>query len=189
MTLAQPLRYGTKQSLALGEPVAGQDATAVTIPVVICDDSNLARKQIARALPSGWDVSVTLCAGGTEAIAAIGKGLGDILFLDLTMPEMDGFDVLSQIREHDLPTVTIVVSADIQPLSRQRVMELGALAFVRKPVATRELVAVLEQYGILSVLTDQEVEVDQQVGLADWCQEISNVAMGQAGDLLAKALT
>jgi CheY-like chemotaxis protein len=160
----------------------------VTIPIIICDDSSLARKQLARSLPSGWDVSVTLCAGGREAIAAIEQGLGDILFLDLTMPEMDGFEVLSHVREHDLPSLAVVVSADIQESTRERVLRLGALAFVRKPVDARELTEVLSRFGILDVLSDRNVDVEQSVDLKDWCQEISNVAMGRAGDLLAKAI-
>jgi CheY-like chemotaxis protein len=82
-------------------------------PVVICDDSSFARKQIARALPAGWDVDITFAGGGREGIAAIQAGKGDILFLDLTMPELDGFAVLEYIRRHDLPTLPIVVSGDI----------------------------------------------------------------------------
>lgn len=159
----------------------------MSIPVVICDDSGFARKQLARALPSGWDVSVTFAAGGREALEAIRAGKGDVLFLDLTMPEMDGFAVLEAIRREDLPTLVIVVSGDIQPESQKRVQALGAVAFLKKPVDPQPLSQVLDEYGVLGVLTGVAAPVEARVEFADWCQEIANVAMGRAADLLAKA--
>jgi len=160
----------------------------VSVPVVICDDSSFARRQIARALPSGWDVSVTFAGGGEEALEAVRAGRGDILFLDLTMPGMDGFDVLQAIRQEDLPTLTIVVSGDIQPESRRRVKELGAVAFVEKPVDGERLGEVLDEYGLVGVLTGGSQPEEVGVAFTDWCQEIANVAMGRAGDLLAKVI-
>lgn len=156
------------------------------IPVIICDDSSFARQQIARALPFGWDVGVTFAASGPEALEAIRAGKGDILFLDLTMPDMDGFDVLEVIRREDLPTLTIVVSGDIQPESRARVTRLGAVAFLKKPVDPKELRRVLDEYGVLGVLTAAPVAAESHVEFVDWCQEIANVAMGRAVDLLGK---
>lgn len=157
-------------------------------PVVICDDSSFARKQIARALPAGWDVAITYAANGREGIEAIKANKGDILFLDLTMPDMDGFDVLRYIREQDLPTLPIVVTGDIQAESRQRVMQLGAVAFIEKPVNADELVSVLKDYGVLGVLSAEAAEVTEQVDFSDWCQEIANIAMGRAADLLARVI-
>ncbi len=158
-------------------------------PIVICDDSSLARKQLARALPPGWDVTVALAANGVEALQAVRAGRGDILFLDLTMPEMDGFDVLEAIRSEDLQTLVIVVSGDIQPESQRRVKQLGAVAFLKKPVNPDELCQVLEEYGVLGILTGAGAVADTPVEFTDWCQEMANVAMGRAADLLAKVTT
>ncbi len=158
-------------------------------PIIICDDSSLARRQLARALPPGWDVTVTLAANGQEALQAVRAGKGDILFLDLTMPEMDGFAVLEAIRRDDLPTLVIVVSGDIQPESQRRVKQLGAVAFLKKPVDAAELCHVLDEYGVLGVLTGANAMVDAPVAFADWCQEMANVAMGRAASLLARIST
>jgi chemotaxis protein CheY-P-specific phosphatase CheC/ActR/RegA family two-component response regulator len=158
------------------------------LPVIICDDSSFARKQVARALPPGWDVDLTYATGGREAIEAIRAGKGDVIFLDLTMPEMDGFDVLEFIRREDLPTLPIVISGDIQPESREQVMALGAVAFIKKPVDARELVTLLDQYGVLGLVTTKEIAFDGKVAFSEWCQEVANVAMGRAADLLAKVI-
>jgi CheY-like chemotaxis protein len=161
----------------------------VTLPIVICDDSGFARKQIARSLPTGWDVSATFAANGREAIEAVRAGRGDVLFLDLTMPEMDGFEVLEAIRREDLPTLTIVVSGDIQPEAHRRVLGLGALAFIRKPVDTAALREVLERFGLLTEWSEEAaVARETRVDFVDWCQEVANVAMGRAADLLARLL-
>lgn len=157
----------------------------MTTPVVICDDSSFARKQIARALPAGWDVSITYAANGREGIEAIRQGKGDVLFLDLTMPDMDGFDVLEFIRSNDLPTLPIVVSGDIQEESQRRVKQLGAVAFIKKPVNAAELIEVLQGYGVLELLHAEPVAAAEEVDFFDWCQELANVAMGRAASLLA----
>lgn len=121
----------------------------MAIPLLICDDSNMARKQVVRSLPDGWDVDITFASNGIEALAAVRAGKGEMLFLDLTMPELDGFGVLETIRSEDLKTVVIVISGDIQPVARERVLRLGALDFIQKPVDKDKLTATLETFGLL----------------------------------------
>lgn len=119
------------------------------IPLLICDDSNMARKQVTRALPPGWDVEISYAANGVEALAAIRAGRAEMMFLDLTMPELDGYQVLEEIRRDGLKAMVIVISADIQPIARERVLKLGALDFIRKPVDAGTLAATLSRYGLL----------------------------------------
>lgn len=197
--------------------------------LLICDDSNMARKQLARSLPEGWDVDVSFASNGIEGIEAIKAGKGDVLLLDLNMPEMDGYQVLEAILKQDLPTITIVVSGDIQPEAHKRVTGLGALDFIQKPVNKEKLTEVLLSYGVFSkedqnlaqpeitpkavtpksveqakstiaippplkvVAVDtsapvNNVELTLSAELRDCYQEVANVAMGRAGDLLARLL-
>lgn len=121
----------------------------MTIPLLICDDSNMARKQVARSLPVDWDVNVTFAKNGIEGVEAIRAGDGEMVFLDLTMPEMDGYGVLDTIKAEGLKCMVIVISADIQPEARERVIKAGALDFIRKPVSSEKLVEVLSRYGLL----------------------------------------
>lgn len=121
----------------------------MTIPLLICDDSNMARKQVARSLPDGWDVEITYATNGVEGIEAVREGRGEMLFLDLTMPEMDGYEVLEAIRAEGMKSVVIVISGDIQPEARERVLKLGALEFIKKPINKEKLTSVLEMFGLL----------------------------------------
>ncbi len=207
----------------------------MTTKLLICDDSNMARKQVARSLPDGWDVDISYAANGLEGIEAIKAGKGDVLLLDLNMPEMDGYEVLETIIAQDLPTLTIVISGDIQPEAHQRVTSLGALGFIKKPVSKDVLTKVLSAYGVFTyidsstnesepilatapvipikpmsiendaiaeTLLSSQIETAQpaknipinksdislSADMRDCCQEIANVAMGRAGDLLARLL-
>jgi DNA-binding NtrC family response regulator len=127
--------------------------------LLICDDSNMARKQLARSLPDGWDVDVSFASNGIEGIEAIKAGKGDVLLLDLNMPEMDGYQVLEAILKQDLPTLTIVISGDIQPEAYKRVTGLGALDFIEKPVNKERLTEVLLSYGVFSK-DESNVEIE-----------------------------
>jgi two-component system chemotaxis response regulator CheY len=83
-------------------------------------------------------------------VAAIKEGKADVMFLDLTMPNLDGYGVLEAIRREDLPTMVIVVSGDIQPDAQDRVKALGAMAFIKKPIDADKARTVLAEYGILT---------------------------------------
>lgn len=109
----------------------------------------MARKQVAKALPEGWDVNISFASNGLEALTAIRQGKGEIVFLDLTMPEMDGFAVLEAIRQEELKSVVIVITGDIQPVARERVLQLGAIDFIRKPLNQEKLRQTLETFGLL----------------------------------------
>lgn len=118
--------------------------------VLIVDDSSFARKQMARSLPDGWEVEISFAENGLKAVESIKQGLGEVVFLDLTMPVMDGYGALEIIKKEDLPAMVIVVSGDIQPEARDRVRKLGALDFIKKPVDKAKATEVLTQYGILT---------------------------------------
>ena len=122
----------------------------MSIAVLVVDDSRLARRQLQRSLPKEWDVEISTAADGVEAMAAIHDGKGELIFLDLTMPEMDGYQVLAAIKEQKLEVTVIVVSADVQVEARQRVMALGALEFIKKPVDIDKLGAILSQFGFIA---------------------------------------
>lgn len=121
----------------------------MTIPLLICDDSSMARKQVARSLPAEWDVDITYAVNGVEGIAAVREGKVEMVFLDLTMPEMDGYEVLELIKQEKHKAIVIVISGDIQPEARERVMKLGALEFIKKPINKEKLEDVLHTYGLL----------------------------------------
>lgn len=121
----------------------------MAIPLLICDDSMMARKQVVRSLPPGWEVEISYATNGIEGLQAIRDGKGEMVFLDLTMPEMDGYQVLEAVRNEGHKSIIIVISGDIQPSARARVIHLGALDFIQKPINPEKLTEVLQTYGLI----------------------------------------
>lgn len=167
------------------------------VPLLICDDSNMARKQLLRALPTEWGVSVTLASDGMQALEAIRQGLGEVVLLDLTMPEMDGYQVLAAMREQKLQAKVIVISGDVQAEAVRRVLELGALAFLKKPADPLELRKILGDLGLLdldqvdharSMQVVAREASEPAISFQDAFRETVNVAMGRAAALLARVL-
>lgn len=158
--------------------------------VLICDDSELARRQLARALPPGWAAMVSYARDGVSALDEIRAGGVDLLFLDLNMPGMDGYGVLELLRREALEVMVVVVSGDIQPQARARVEALGALAFLKKPVDPTLLRQQLRAYGfeVVEGAGGSDESVAGPVDLLDGCREVANVAIGQAADRLARRL-
>ncbi|WP_313243435.1 response regulator [Stutzerimonas nitrititolerans] len=159
------------------------------VSLLICDDSSLARKQLLQALPAGWSVEVIQAATGLEALERIRQGGVEVLLLDLTMPELDGYQVLAQLREERLSCKTIVISADVQDEAVRRVLELGALAFIRKPADPVHLHQTLASLGLLNDLAALiGRSKGESIGFRDAFREVVNVAMGRAAALLARVL-
>ncbi len=165
-------------------------------PVLICDDSSMARKQMARALPAEWDVSLSFAADGHEALSAIRRGEAEVMFLDLTMPGMSGYEVLEQIKQQDLPCVVLVVSGDIQPKARQWVMEHGALDFLAKPISRDLVRQTLLRFGLMSENSirsepqshDSNDLFENEPVFDEVIREVVNIAMGQAASKLSTLL-
>jgi CheY-like chemotaxis protein len=118
--------------------------------VLIVDDSRLARLTLRKALPPSLSTDVIEASNGNEALKALDASKIDLMLLDLTMPERDGYQVLKEL--HDTgrtPPPTIVVSADVQTQAAERVLKLGAIAFLKKSLQPAELNEALKRAGLL----------------------------------------
>jgi two-component system chemotaxis response regulator CheY len=122
----------------------------MAISILVVDDSAMSRKLVIKALPPEWDVEIRQAANGQEALNLCKSDKPQVVLLDLTMPVMDGFEVLEALKREGLKPFVIVISADVQPKAQERVKELGAVAFLRKPIKTEEIKQVLIAHGLLS---------------------------------------
>jgi two-component system, LytTR family, response regulator len=85
----------------------------VTIRALIVDDEPLGRERIRTLLHEHRDVEIVgECADGRQAVSAVGRMKPDLMFLDVQMPEMDGFAVLDAIAEKHLPAIIFVTAYD-----------------------------------------------------------------------------
>lgn len=161
-----------------------------TTSLLVCDDSAMARKQLLRALPPEWPVEVSQATNGVEALQRIRQGGIELLLLDLTMPQLDGYGVLAGLRDEGLACKVIVVSGDVQDEAVRRVTELGALAFLKKPADATLMRETLQRLGLYrgEAGAPPVLLVEPKVNFRDAFREVINVAMGRAAALLARVL-
>ena len=117
--------------------------------LLIVDDSTFSRNMIKRALPSEWDVNVTEASSGPEALMLCENRQFDVIFLDLTMPGMDGLDVLQALNNRNYTSQAFILSADIQDSSKEIAKERGAVDFLAKPIKADTLLAMLQHHEVI----------------------------------------
>ena len=120
----------------------------MSISVLVADDSKLSRRSVIRSLPQDLEYDITEATNGQEAINALSESEFALVLLDLTMPEVDGVQVLERIKAEKIECFVLVISADIQQQMKQKVAQLGAIDFINKPINKSALSEVLHKFGI-----------------------------------------
>ncbi|MGD8428306.1 MAG: LytTR family DNA-binding domain-containing protein [Balneolaceae bacterium] len=107
------------------------------IKTVIVDDEPLACKRLAKLLKEDKDVNVIeVCKNGKEAIETINEKKPELVFLDIQMPEVDGFDVLNNINRDHTPVIVFVTAYDEYAV---RAFEVNAFDYLLKPFKKERL--------------------------------------------------
>ena len=111
--------------------------------VAIVDDEPLARDGLRLALRRVPDVVVVAeCEDGVSAVEAIRSTRPDLVFLDVQMPGLDGFEVIDRIGVDRMPAVVFVTAFDVHAI---RAFEVHAVDYVLKPFEDKRLRAALDQ--------------------------------------------
>jgi two-component system LytT family response regulator len=111
--------------------------------VLIVDDEPLARKRIRRFLADEPDIAaIDECGTGREAIQTVQEKSPDLLFLDIQMPGMGGFEVLQSIRADPMPFVIFITAYDQHAL---KAFEVHALDYLLKPFTQERFQKALER--------------------------------------------
>jgi len=136
---AQRGRIRPARRAILGEHAAGVPSSGRTT-ILVVEDNHVAAMQVASVLTDGgFDVRVA--ASGREALDRIADQTPDAIILDLMMPEMDGFEVLRQIRAvpatADLP-VLVLTAKDLDGNDRDRLAEGRAAQLIQKGRVDRD---------------------------------------------------
>jgi two-component system chemotaxis response regulator CheY len=111
--------------------------------VLVVDDSSLSRRTSRRILESAGHV-VTEAADGLSALERYAIDRPDVVLLDVTMAEMNGLEVLAQMRAMDPFARVVMATADVQTSTRTLSAAGGAVGFVVKPLTTDAVVRAVE---------------------------------------------
>lgn len=111
------------------------------IRALIVDDEPLAREKLRTLLRHELDIDlVGECGDGASAVETILRLEPELVFLDVQMPEIDGFDVIEAIGPYHVPAVVFVTTSDAHAL---RAFEVHALDYLQKPFDREGFAAVL----------------------------------------------
>ncbi|WP_263833928.1 response regulator [Sulfurospirillum oryzae] len=107
---------------------------------LVVDDSKISRKWLIEMIPKKIVENADIIEGcdGEEAIALYDKHRPDVVFLDITMPGIDGIEALGRIRAINPEAIVVMISADRQKTTKEKVLALGASAIISKPVDEQE---------------------------------------------------
>ena len=119
------------------------------IRALVVDDEPVARDRLVRLLEQQADVElVGQCSNGLETVTAIEQLSPDLVFLDVQMPEMDGFEVVRALEAGRVPAVVFVTAFDEYAV---RAFEVHALDYLLKPFSSVRFRARSPTHGINSI--------------------------------------
>jgi two-component system, LytTR family, response regulator len=130
---------------------------------LLVDDESLSRRGLELRLRVAADIEIVgQCSNGREALAAIREQKPDLVFLDIQMPGLSGFDVLAELQPHELPLIVFVTAYDRFAV---QAFEARAIDYVLKPVDDARLAATLSHIRELVEQRTAVSERDQLVNL------------------------
>src|SRR6187401_2732746 len=134
----------------------------MAISALIADDEASARSRLRRLLaPYSFDLHADAC-DGVAALEAIQKHRPQVLFLDVQMPGLDGFEVVDALSPEVMPLIVFVTAYDHYALAA---FEANAVAYLLKPVGEERLQAMVSRVEQLLGSPDEAAQAASRVNL------------------------
>jgi signal transduction histidine kinase/CheY-like chemotaxis protein len=158
--------------------------------ILAVDDKPINRQLLVRLLsPLGFDVKEA--SNGKEAIAIWQEWQPHLIWMDMRMPVMDGYEATKYIKSTPQGSATVVIALTASVLDQEKavILAVGCDDFVRKPFKEQTIFAALNQYlGVqyiyedsadhqTSELSDSKINLDLSVMPDEWCSKICEVAL------------
>jgi len=142
----------------------------MTIKTIIVDDESLARRGLEIRLSEYDDIEIIAqCCNGREALAQISELSPDLVFMDVQMPGLSGFDVIRDIDKNQLPMIIFVTAFDRYAVEA---FEAQAVDYVLKPIDEERLTLALAKV---------RRNIEQQ-GKVDYTQRLMDLIVGITGE-------
>ncbi|MEG3859938.1 MASE1 domain-containing protein [Microcoleus sp. herbarium12] len=175
-TVSVPLAadWVSTAAAAAGKQIFGYHGTQKKILVV---DDNWQNRSVISSLLEPLGFAVVEAENGEDGLAKAAEIKPDLIVADLSMPVMDGFEMLRQLRSSESlkNLCTIVSSASVYEMDRQKSLDAGGDDFLPKPVQLDELFSILEKHLQIKWKYDQKLPTENSVQLAP--KTVSNSAI------------
>ena len=116
--------------------------------LLIVDDSDLSHRFLNN-ICSVFGFDIVNLKRGRDALELLRTKKFDCMLLDLLMPDMTGFEVLEYLQQNSMQIPVIVISADIQTTTYNKVISLGAKSMLKKPPKENQLREIFTELAII----------------------------------------
>jgi two-component system response regulator (stage 0 sporulation protein F) len=116
--------------------------------LLLVEDENTIREYLGMFIERHSEFAVTPAKNGKEAITLFSERKPQCVFLDLGLPDMHGLDVLKKIREVDATAKVYILTGFDDDAMRQKAKELGATAYLTKPVEFDLLLKIIQEQSL-----------------------------------------
>lgn len=153
------------------------------LKTIIVDDESLARRGLKHRLRDVNDVEIVAeAANGREALKLIRERSPDLVFLDIQMPGMDGFDVLRALEPGELPAIVFVTAFDDYAI---KAFEAHALDYLLKPIEDSRLTEALDR---VREHRERKRAVEHRKSLLELVGQITGQPIRSMHDLAARGV-
>jgi two-component system LytT family response regulator len=133
------------------------------LTTLIVDDEALARRGLRLRLAAIDGIAVVAeCSNGREALAAIARHAPDVVFLDIQMPGLDGFDVVRELQGDSMPLIVFVTAFDRYAVNA---FDVHAVDYLLKPVEQQRLEAAVNKARALLNVAEQREQKSRLLDL------------------------
>lgn len=158
-----------------GEKMIGREQTpTLKNQVLVVDDEKRVAESIQFFLnKEGFDVSYACC--GRDAVAFIKENRVELILLDISMPGMDGFEVLESIFHHDPDSLVVMMTGYATVESAVKALKLGAWDYLKKPFEYSELIKTVKNGITHKQLINENRAVSARLQISEMrCQYLVN---------------
>ncbi|MFQ3621148.1 MAG: response regulator [Spirochaetales bacterium] len=161
------LLYGTEIEEAKAEvtETSGLPKRWSRVKVLVAED-HLVNQQLFKTILEKYGVEVVLAENGLEAVSMVEKEQVDLVFMDVQMPVMNGYEAALRLRDKGYQGPIVAVTANAVRGEREKCLASGMDDYLTKPFKSKDLLPFLEKY-----LPKQAIEKDLEIGEIEELEE------------------
>lgn len=113
--------------------------------ILVVEDNEINR-EVALAIFASLGLNIIIAESGEEALKILDNNHFDMIFMDIHLPGMDGYQTTKEIKNRNSEQIVVALTADVYAEQDRRIVESGLCEIVNKPVDIQQLIAVLNRF-------------------------------------------
>jgi len=141
------LLKGEEKSLKVIEPKSNFNLEEIKFRKILVVEDNTVNQLVMKRILKSSGLEIEIADNGRIGLEKVLENKYDIVFMDLLMPEMDGYEAASEIRKAGIKIPIIALTADVMKGVEEKTKEAGMNGYITKPVKKDELLKTLVEYS------------------------------------------